>query len=148
MDLKRIISAAGLRQVDLAQLSGVSQRQINALCTGASKLGNTTLTNAVSISAALGMTVEELMSDDTGEAFPVSLTAEAEGLPLDERILITKCEQAKRFSGWGCYPAIASKLVERIPEEWWGKYSAKHLGEIMRLLERAYSDGLDSHRLE
>ena len=31
--------------------------------------------------------------------------------------------------------------MARIPDDWWTKYSAAHIGEVMRLLYDAYGDG-------
>lgn len=62
-------------------------------------------------------------------------------LTAEERRAVLKAEQAKEYSGWRNYPTTCAKLVDRIPEDWWTKYSAAHIGEVMALLERAYSDG-------
>lgn len=147
MQIKDALSAVGLKQIDLARISGVSVRQINALCTGAAKLDNTTVKNALAISSALGVTIEELVGDDA-DNLSVVLDKEADDLPHDTRVAIIKGRRAAEYSGWARYPSTCHKLMDRIPEDWWDKYSAKHLGEVMRLLERAYSDGLDSHRLD
>lgn len=70
------------------------------------------------------------------------LTDEAyECLTAEERREILKAEQAKEYSGWRNYPTTCGKLVDRIPHEWWKKYSAKHIGEVMAMLEIAYADG-------
>ena len=70
------------------------------------------------------------------------LTREAyECLTAEERRLHLKVEQAKEYSGWRRFPATCSALAERIPEDWWSKYSAEHIGEVMRLLKAAYDDG-------
>lgn len=70
------------------------------------------------------------------------LTREAyESLTAEERRQMLKVEQAKECSGWRKFPATCSALAERIPAEWWGKYNAEHIGEVMRLLKAAYDDG-------
>lgn len=58
-----------------------------------------------------------------------------------ERRLMLKAEQAKECSGWRRYPDISNALIERIPEAWWNKYTAEHIGEVMQLLKAAYDDG-------
>lgn len=63
------------------------------------------------------------------------------GLTAEERRRELKVQQALEYSGWRKYPTIAGKLLERIPEEWWDKYSAKHIGETMALLQDAFSNG-------
>lgn len=71
-----------------------------------------------------------------------TLSREAyESLTAAERRQILKVEKAKEYSGWRRWPGTCSALVDRIPEEWWGKYSAEHIGEVMRLLKAAYDDG-------
>lgn len=59
----------------------------------------------------------------------------------EERRVMLKVEQAKECSGWRNYPSTCSALVRRIPAEWWDKYSAEHIGEVMQLLKTAYDDG-------
>lgn len=146
MNIKNALAAVGMKQKELAELSGVNVRQISSLSTGAARLENTTGKNLLSIASALGMTVEELMLDQDEPDSKITLTSEADGLSPEERVSIIKFERAKDYSGWGCYPTTCARLVERIPPEWWDKYSARHIGEVMRLLEKSYSDGLDRGR--
>lgn len=146
MTIKNALAEVGMKQKDLAELSGVNARQISSLSTGAARLENTTGKNLLAIASSLGMTVEELMLDRDEPVTKISLTSEAEDLPLEDRVSILKCERAKDYSGWRRYPTTCDRLLDRIPSEWWGKYSARHIGEVMRLLERAYSEGLDRGR--
>ena len=70
------------------------------------------------------------------------MTKEAyEGLSAEERRHLLKVEQAKECSGWRSYPDTCSKLLEYIPEDWWSKYTAEHIGEVMALLKTAYDKG-------
>lgn len=62
-------------------------------------------------------------------------------LTAAERRQILKVEQAKECSGLRRYPSTCSAVLDRIPAEWWGKYPAEHIGEVMRLLKAAYDDG-------
>lgn len=71
----------------------------------------------------------------------VMTPAAYECLTAAERRLQLKVEQAKEYSGWRRWPGTCSALVDRIPEEWWGKYSAEHIGEVMQMLKAAYDDG-------
>ena len=137
MTLKDALLEVGMKQIDLAKLSGVNVRQINRLVAGESKLENTTAKNLLSIASALSMTAEELMLEDPDSPAKVSLT-------LEENRSILKVERAKDYSGWRRYPTTCAKLMDRIPPEWWDKYSARHIGEVMRMLEKAYSEGLDA----
>ena len=143
MNLKDAISEVGMKQVDLARISGVNVRQINRLVAGESKLENTTAKNLLAISSALNMTVEELVLDGPEPTVKVSFTSEADDLSPEEKRSILKVERAKDYSGWRRYPTTCEKLIDRIPPDWWDKYSARHIGEIMRMLEKAYLDGLD-----
>lgn len=58
-----------------------------------------------------------------------------------ERRAALKVEQAKECSGLSRYGSTCSAVLARIPYEWWGKYGAEHIGEVMSLLFRAYEDG-------
>lgn len=64
-----------------------------------------------------------------------------ECLTAEERRMELKRQQAAECSGWRRYPSTMSTLHERIPEEWWSKYTAEHIGEVMALLKAAYDDG-------
>lgn len=71
-----------------------------------------------------------------------TLTNEAyECLTAAERRQILKVEQAKECSGLRCNPGTCSAVLDRIPADWWDKYSAEHIGEVMRLLKATYDDG-------
>ena len=146
MTLKEALSEVGMKQVELAKLSGVNVRQINRIVAGESKLENITAKNLLAISSALNMTVEELMSNEPGPSVKISFTSEADALSPEERCMLLKGEMAKDYSGWRRYPTTCEKLMDRIPSEWWDNYSARHIGEVMRLLEKTYSEGLDNGR--
>ena len=71
-----------------------------------------------------------------------TLTPEAyKTLTAEERRGVLKCEQAKEYSGLRAYPTTCRRVMERIPEDWWDKYPAEHIGEVMQMLNRAYNDG-------
>ena len=71
-----------------------------------------------------------------------TLTREAyECLTATERRALLKVEQAKECSGWRRYPSTCSALVDRIPADWRDKYSAEHIGEVMRMLKVTYDVG-------
>lgn len=70
------------------------------------------------------------------------LTREAyKTLTAAERRALLKGEQAAEYSGLRAYGTTCSRLRARIPADWWDKYSAEHIGEVMRLLYDAYGDG-------
>lgn len=64
-----------------------------------------------------------------------------EALTPAERRRELKEEQAAEYSGWRRYPTTMARLMERIPAEWWDTYSAKHIGEVMALLQVSYANG-------
>lgn len=64
-----------------------------------------------------------------------------EDTTAEERRAMLKVEQAKEISGLRRYPSTCSAVLDRIPDEWWSKYSAEHIGEVMQLLKAAYDDG-------
>ena len=67
-----------------------------------------------------------------------------EGLTAEERRNQLKIEQAKECSGLRPYPDTCASVMNRIPSEWWEKYPAEHIGEVMRMLKEAYDDGKNS----
>ena len=67
-----------------------------------------------------------------------------EGLTAEERRTQLKIEQAKEYSGWRRYPTTCDALLDRIPTEWWEKYTAEHIGQVMQLIKEAYDYGKNS----
>lgn len=143
MTLKEALSEVGMKQTELSALSGVNIRQINRIAVGESQLENSTVKNVMAISSALKMTVEELVLGSSDASAKISFTPAADDFSPDERRFVLKVERAKDFSGWRRYPTTCGKLLDYIPDDWWDKYSAQHIGEVMRLLQAAYSAGLD-----
>ena len=66
-------------------------------------------------------------------------------LTAEERRTQLKIEQAKEYSGWRRYQTTCDALLDRVPTEWWDKYPAEHIGEVMRLLKEAYDDGKNAY---
>lgn len=62
-------------------------------------------------------------------------------LTAAERRAALKVEQAKECSGLSRYSSTCSAVLDRIPADWWNKYTAEHIGEVMSMLYRAYEDG-------
>lgn len=146
MTLKEFRTAAGLNQGELAQLSGVNIRQIQRVEGGTSDINNLTAKNLLALANALGVAPEELTDDAPAPARILRakdiFTREAyEGLTAEERRSVLKCEQAKEYSGLRKYPSACSAVFARIPDDWWGRYSARHIGEVAALLKAAYDDG-------
>lgn len=150
MTIKEALSAADMSQSELSRLSGVPLRLIQYAIAGRSKIGNMSHKNISAISSVLGVAPDEL-SDDPGSEQPKLLkmrellTKEAyDGLTPEERRHLLKVEQAKEYSGWRKYPDTCAALLERIPDSWWDKYSAQHIGETMALLKMAYDAGREN----
>lgn len=143
MTIKLARQSAGLTQQQLSDQTGINIRQIQKVEAGDIKLSNLTAANYIALCQALdldpnmigGKTMKKLKMKDifSRDAYEV-LTAE-------ERRRQLKIEQASEHSGWRRYPTTCSKLLERIPDEYWDKYSAKEIGDFMRLLKKAYDDG-------
>lgn len=64
-----------------------------------------------------------------------------EGLTAAQRRFYLKVEQAAENSGLRRYPSTRSAVFANIPDEWWGKYTAEHIGEVAALLKKVYEDG-------
>ena len=143
MMIKSARQSAGLTQKQLADQTGINIRQIQKVEAGDIKLSNLTAANYIALCQALdldpnmigGKTMKKLKMKDifSRDAYEV-LTAE-------ERRRQLKIEQASEYSGWRRYPTTCSELRKRIPDEYWVKYSAKEIGDFMRLLKKAYDDG-------
>ncbi|MEG2421248.1 MAG: hypothetical protein RSB55_06830 [Oscillospiraceae bacterium] len=58
-----------------------------------------------------------------------------------ERRHYLKVEQAQASSGLRNYPSTCSAVFANIPDEWWDKYTAEHIGEVAALLKKVYDDG-------
>lgn len=144
MTLKEARLAAGLKQTELAEMSGVNVRQIQRVESGESDIQNLTAKNLLPLCKALGVAPEELVGiESTGRVLKAKdvFTAEADALTAEERLAILKWEQAKEYSGLRAYPSTCEAVFERIPEEWLDIYSTKHIGEVAKLLKAAYDDG-------
>lgn len=140
MDFKQLLKDVGIRQKELAELSGVNLRQVQRFASGTSELENATVKTALAFSKVLHMTVEEMVAYKPSRS-TVEFTSEADDLTPQERRAIIKSETAMDYSGWRRYPSTCSELLKYIPDEWWDMYDAKHIGEVMRLLKTAYDNG-------
>lgn len=143
MTIKSARQSAGLTQKQLADKTGINIRQIQKVEAGDIKLSNLTAGNYIALCQALdldpnmigGTAMKKLTMKDvfTRDAY--------EAMTTEERRHELKVQHAAEYSGWRRYPTTCSKLMERIPEEYWDKYSAKEIGDFMRLLKIAYDDG-------
>lgn len=140
MTVKDIREKLGLTQAEFAQKLGTTQMGVSRWERGIVKPGVEYLKKI----AELGdCAMEDIAPIVHQLRMREVLTREAyEGLTTEERRGILKIEQAKEYSGWRQYPTTMSKLVDRIPDDWWGKYNAQHLGEVMALLKKAFDDGI------
>lgn len=140
MTIKDIREALGLTQAEFAEKLGTSQVAVSRWEKGLVRPGVDYLSR---IAALGGCAMEDIMPTVRQLKMREVLTREAyEGLTAQERRDLLKVEQAKEYSGWRQYPTTMSKLVERVPDEWWDKFSAQHLGEVMALLKKAFDDGV------
>lgn len=140
MTIKDIRENLELTQVEFAQKLGTTQISVSRWEAGIVRPGIEYLRK---IAALGGCAIEDITPTVRRLKMRDALTREAyESLTAEERRYILKVEQAKEYSGWRRYPTTMSKLVERVPDEWWDKYNAEHIGEVMALLKAAYDDGI------
>lgn len=140
MTIKTIREILGLTQTEFAAKIGTSQVAVSRWEKGVVRPGFDSLRR---IADTIGCSIDDI--DLPGKKLRARdiFTREAyEGLTAAERRGVLKVEQAKEYSGWRRYPTTCSKLVERIPDEWWDTYSAQHIGEVMALLKIAHDDGI------
>lgn len=72
----------------------------------------------------------------------ITLTREAcECLTAAERRQLLKLEQAKEDSGLRRYPTTCAAVFEQIPPEYIQRHTAAQIGELARMLYRAYQNG-------
>lgn len=140
MTIKDIREALGLTQAEFAEKLGTSQVAVSRWEKGLVRPGVEYLSRIAALGSCamedIAPTVRQLKMRET-------LTREAyECLTAQERRDLLKVEQAKEYSGWRRYPTTMDKLVERVPGDWWDKYNAQHLGEVMALLKKAFDDGI------
>jgi len=64
-----------------------------------------------------------------------------EVLTAKERREILKCEQAKEYSGYRKYPDTCNHIFSFIPADMMERLPAKELGEIAKIINKAYQAG-------
>lgn len=144
MTIKDIRESLSLTQSEFAEKLGTSQVAVSRWEKGLVRPGVEYLSR---IAALGGCTMEDIAPTVRQLKMREVLTREAyEGLTAEERRAVLKAEQAKEYSGWRQYPTTMGKLVDRVPDEWWDKYNAQHLGDVMALLKKAFDDGISYGR--
>lgn len=149
MTIKTARKDAGMTQNQLSELSGVNIRTIQKIESGESNVRNIANATVKSLADALGIDASEITEYDIDAGTGARilrmhdvLTEEAfKGLTASQRRMLLKGEQAREYSGLRAYPTTCSRVFARIPDEWWDMYSAKHIGEVAKLLKAAYDDG-------
>lgn len=139
MTIKQFRENKGMTQGELAAALGTSQVAVSRWESGAVQPSVATLRK---LAAVFGCRMDDITPAARKLKAKDILTSEAyECLAAEERRYILKVEQAKEYSGWRAYGTTMSRLLDRIPAEWWDVYSAQHIGEVMAMLKRAYDDG-------
>lgn len=139
MTIKQFRENKGMTQGELAAALGTSQVAVSRWESGAVQPSAATLRK---LAAVFDCQMDEIKPAARKLKAKDIFTDEAyEGLTAEERRYTLKVEQAKEYSGWRAYGTTMSRLMERIPDEWWDAYSAQHIGEVMAMLKRAYDDG-------
>lgn len=144
MTVKDIRESLGLTQAEFAQKLGTTQIGVSRWETGNVSPGIDYLRKIAELG---GCAIEDITPTVRQLKMREVLTREAyEALTAQERRDLLKIEQAKEYSGWRRYPSTMHALMDRIPSDWWDKYNAQHLGEIMALLKASYDDGVTHGR--
>lgn len=139
MTIKQFRESKSMTQGELAAALGTSQVAVSRWESGAVQPSAATLRK---LADTFGCQMDDITPAARKLKAKDIFTREAyECLTAEERRYTLKVEQAKEYSGWRAYGTTMSRLLERIPDEWWGVYSAQHIGEVMAMLKRAYDDG-------
>ncbi len=70
-------------------------------------------------------------------------------LSAADRKRILKIEQAKVYSGFAKYPSTCDAILSNFPDDIFDRYTAKQIGEIMQIANKAYHTGVeDSQKRE
>ena len=144
MTIKQYRESKGMTQAELAAVLGVPQSNYSRWERGAINPSVDTLRKLAEVFGCrmedIAPAVRKLTAKDifTPEAY--------EALTPEERQRQLKIEQACEYSGWRRYPTTMSKLLERIPADWWDTRKAQDIGEVMALLKQAYDDGVSYGR--
>lgn len=140
MTVKDIREALGLTQAEFAAKLGTTQNAVSRWENGTVSPGVEYLKKIATI---YGCKMEDVESTKRKLRMKDVFTKEAfEELSAEERRIELKYQQAAEYSGWRRYPSTMSKLHEQIPAEWWSKYTAEHIGEVMSLLKTAFDSGV------
>lgn len=144
MTIKEYRKSTGMTQTELAAAMGVPQNNVSRWERGAINPSVDTLRKLAEVfgcrmediaPAVRKLRAKDIFSPDAYEA-----------LTPEERRRQLKIEQACEYSGWRRYPTTMSKLLERIPSDWWDTRTAQDIGEVMALLKVAYDDGVSYGR--
>lgn len=139
MTIKEIREALGLTQTEFAAKLGTTQNLVSRWESGAVR---PSIDSLRAIAALYGCKIEDITETYKKLRMKDIFTPDAfDGLSAEERRRELKYQQAAECSGWRRYPTTMAKLHERIPVEWWDKYTAEHIGEVMAMLKSAYDDG-------
>ena len=139
MTIKQFREGKSMTQGELAATLGTSQVAVSRWESGAVQPSSATLRKLADV---FGCQMDDITPAARKLKARDVFTREAyECLTAEERRYTLKVEQAKEYSGWRAYGTTMSRLLERIPDEWWDVYSAQHIGEVMAMLKRAYDDG-------
>ena len=132
MTIREYREGLGLSQAELARLIGSPQTSVSRWERGLVAPGTETLRR---LAAVFGCR----MDDITPPPRMITAVDVAGEMSPEERRRAIKMRQAVEYSGLRDIPNVADMLA-RIPPDWWGNYTAEHLGDVLRLLFQAGSD--------
>lgn len=139
MTIREMREGLGLTQAEFAAEIGTTQNLVSRWESGAVR---PSIDSLKAIATLYGCKVDDITPAPQKLRMKDIFTRDAfKDSTAEERRAELKRQQAAEYSGWRCYPTTMSRLHERIPAEWWDKYTAEHIGEVMALLKKAYDDG-------
>lgn len=144
MTIKQYREDMSMTQAQLAAALGVPQNNVSRWERGTIKPSVDTLRKLADVFGCrlddITPAVRQLKSKEifTREAY--------EGMTPAERRRELKMQQAAEYSGWRRYPTTMSRLMERIPADWWDTRTAQDIGEVMAMLKVAFDDGVSYGR--
>lgn len=132
MTIREYRQGMGLSQAALAEQLGTPQTSVSRWERGIVSPGTETLRKLADV---FGCRMDDITSP------PRTITAgDVDGeLPPDDRRRAIKMQQAAEYSGLRDAPDVAAMLA-RIPSDWWGTYTAQHIGDVLSLIKRAYEE--------
>lgn len=129
MTIREYRQGMGLSQASLAEQLGTPQTSVSRWERGLVAPGTETLRKLAGVFNCR-------MDDITPPPRIITAVDVAGELSPEDRRQAIKMQQAAEYSGLRDAPN-AAEMLARIPPEWWGNYTAEHIGDVLALIKRA-----------